>query len=271
MTLNIPSLIRLSIHVNALFPLAGAAIACWGLVIVRRLLPSLFVGRYAPNVAILALLAACAWMTTTYPWQSFRDDGAISFAARGRSLIEMPRVSLNWQRCDELQQSTGSDRILALNGYRAMVPCYFSPLLTRGKIIHTYQSDVARNFRNIALGTADTAEATLRSLGVKLFYVQKQNCDFWLNGFSDLFQGTELEKRFALHSETPNYWLLTWKDGGQSLSPEAESGISALRTRSKEIYRQAYGIEPFEVVKHRLSPNGQRADLTVLDQLMTCH
>ncbi|PIT01841.1 hypothetical protein TSA1_14450 [Bradyrhizobium nitroreducens] len=270
MTLNIPSLIRLSIHVNALFPLAAAAIACWGLVIVRRLVPAIFAGRFAPNVAILALLAACAWMTIWFPWQSFRDDGAIAFAG-GRSLIQMPRVSLNWQRCDELQQSTGSDRILALNGYRAMVPCYFSPLLTRGKIIHTYQSDVARNFKNIALGTADTAEATLRSLGVKLFYVQKQNCDFWLNGFSDVFQSAELEKRFALHSETPNYWLLTWRDGGQPLSPEAEAGISALRTRSKDIYRQAYGIEPFEVVKHRLSPNGQRADITALDQLMTCH
>jgi len=30
-----------------------------------------------------------------------------------------------------------------------MVPCYFSPLLTRGKVIHTYQSDVARDFRKI--------------------------------------------------------------------------------------------------------------------------
>ncbi|MFB6450557.1 hypothetical protein [Bradyrhizobium tunisiense] len=271
MTLNIPSLIRLSIHVNALFPLAAVAIACWALIIVRWLIPAVFVGRFAPNVAILALLAACCWMTISYPWQSFRDDGAIAFAGGGRSLIQMPRVSLNWQRCDELQQSTGSERILALNGYRAMVPCYFSPLLTRGKIIHTYQSDVARDFRKIALGTADTAEAALRALGVKLFYVQKQNCDFWLNGFSDLFQSAELVKRFALHSETPDYWLLTWRDGEQALAPQAEAGVSALRTRSKEIYRQAYGIEPFEVVKHRLSPNGQRADIKALDQLMTCH
>ncbi|WP_454646525.1 hypothetical protein [Bradyrhizobium liaoningense] len=270
MTMNIPSLIRLSIHVSALFPLATAAIACWALVIVRRLVPALFVGRFTPGVAILALLVACAWTSILFPWQSFKDDQAIAFA-RGRPLDQMPRVSLNWQRCDELQQATGSDRILPLNGYRAMVPCYFSPLLTRGKIIHTYESDVARDFRKIALGTADTAEATLRSLGVKLFYVQKQNCDFWLNGFSDLFQRAELEKRFALHSETPNYWLLTWRDGGQALNPQVEAGISELRTRSKDIYREAYGIEPFEVVKHRLPPNGQRADIAVLDQLFTCH
>ena len=270
MTLNIPSLIRLSIHVNALFPLATVAIACWGLAIVRRLVPALFVGRFAPNVAILALLVACAWTTISFPWQSFRDDGAIAFA-NGRPLDKMPRVSLNWQRCDELQQSTGSDRILPLNGYRAMVPCYFSPLLTRGKIIHTYESDVARDFSKIALGSADTAEAALRSLGVKLFYVQKQNCDFWLNGFSDLFQSTELNRRFALHSETPNYWMLTWRDGDQALSPQVEADISALRTRSKDIYREAYGIEPFEVVKHRLPPNVQRADITVLEQLSTCH
>lgn len=270
MTLNIPSLIRLSIHVNALFPLATVAIACWGLVIVHRLAPALFAGRLTPNIAILALLVACAWTTILYPWQSFRDDQAIAFAS-GRALDQMPHVSLNWQRCDELQQSTGSDRILPLNGYRAMVPCYFSPLLTRGKIIHTYESDVARDFKKIALGTADTAEAALRSLGVKLFYVQKQNCDFWLNGFSDLFQSAELERRFALHSETPNYWLLTWRDGGQALSPQVAAGVSELRTRSKDIYREAYGIEPFEVVKHRLPPNGQRADITVLDQLFTCH
>jgi len=270
MTLNIPSLIRLSIHVNALFPLATAGIACWGLVLLRRFGFAWFSGRLAPSAVLLALLAVTAWMTITYPWQTFRDDQAIAFV-KGRPLDQMPRVNQNWRRCDELQQSTGADRILALNGYRAMVPCYFSPLLTRGKVIHTYESDVARDFRKIALGTADTAEAALRSLGVKLFYVQKQNCDFWLNGFSDLFQSAELEKRFALYSETPNYWLLTWKDGGQTLSPEAEAGISALRTRSKAIYRQAYGIEPFEVVKHRLSPNGQRADVTALDQLMTCH
>lgn len=269
MTLNIPSLIRLSIHVNALFPLATAGIACWGVVFVRRLAPGWFVGRFAPGVAVLALLIACTWTTVSYPWQSFKDDGAIAFV-KGRPLHQMPRVSLNWQRCDELQQTTGSDRILALNGYRAMVPCYFSPLLTRGKVIHTYQSDVARDFKKIALGTADTAEATLRSLGVKLFYIQKQNCDFWLNGFSDLFQKAELEKRFAAHGETSDYWLLTWKDGGQTLSPQVESGISALRTRSKEIYQQAYGTEPFEVMKHRLPPSGKRADLAILDQVFTC-
>ncbi|MCJ9699810.1 MULTISPECIES: hypothetical protein [unclassified Bradyrhizobium] len=270
MTLNIPSLIRLSIHVNALFPLATAGIACWGLVLLRRFGLAWFSGRLTPSAVLVALLAVSAWMTTTYPWQTFRDDQAIAFV-QGRPLEQMPRVSQNWRRCDELQQSTGANRILALNGYRAMVPCYFSPLLTRGKVIHTYESDVARDFRKIALGTADTAEAALRSLDVKLFYVQKQNCDFWLNGFSDLFQSAELEKRFALHSETPNYWLLTWKDGGQTLSPEAEAGVSALRARSKAIYRQAYGIEPFEVVKHRLSPTGQRADVTALDQLTTCH
>lgn len=269
MTLKIPSLIRLSIHVNALFPLAAAAIACWGLVIVRRLAPTWFAGRFAPGVALLALLIACTQTTIWYPWQSFRDDGAIAFAA-GRPLRQMPRVSLDWQRCDELQQSTGSDRILALNGYRSMVPCYFSPLLTRGKIIHTYQSDVARDFRKIALGTADTAEATLRSLGVKLFYVQKQNCDFWLNGFSDLFEESELEKRFAVHSETPNYWMLTWKDGDQTPSPRVDAGISALRTRSKEIYREAYDTAPFEVMKYRTAPSGKRADLAVLDRLFMC-
>ncbi|MCK1733677.1 hypothetical protein IVA79_06800 [Bradyrhizobium sp. 138] len=270
MTLNIPSLIRLSIHVNALFPLATAGIACWGLVLLRRFGLAWFSGRLAPSAVLVALLATCAWMTTTYPWQTFRDDRAIAFV-QGRPLDQMPRVSQNWQRCDELQQSTGADRILALNGYRAMVPCYFSPLLTRGKVIHTYESDVARDFRKIALGTADTAEAALRALGVKLFYVQKQNCDFWLNGFSDLFRGAELEKRFALHSETPNYWMLTWRDGDQTLSPQVEAGISALRTRSKEIYQEAYGIEPFEVVKHRSVPNGKRADIKALDQVFTCH
>ncbi|MBR0782603.1 hypothetical protein [Bradyrhizobium iriomotense] len=269
MTLNIPSLIRLSIHVNALFPLAAAGIGCWGLVLVRQFRPSWFAGRYAPDVALLALLTACAWMTVSYPWQSFRNDKAMAFV-QGRPLDRMPRVSLNWQRCDELQQATGSDRVLALNGYRAMVPCYFSLLLTRGKIVHTYQSDVARDFAKIALGTADTAEATLRSLGVNLFYVQKQNCDFWLNGFSDLFQPAELGRRFTVRSETPNYWMLTWKNGSQALDPEAETGISALRTRSKDIYREAYGVEPFEVVKHRSPPSGKRADVNALDKLFTC-
>lgn len=270
LTLNYPSLVRLSIHVSALFPLVTAAIACWGLVLARQFRPDWFAGRFAPHAALAVLFVACAKTTVTFPWKNFRYDAAIDFV-QGRALVQMPRVSWDWQRCDELQQSTGSDRILALNGYRAMVPCYFSPLLTRGKMIHTYESDVARDFGKIALGTADSAEATLRSLGVNLFYVQKRNCDFWLTGFSDLFQKEELEQRFALRRETPDYWVLTWKDGNQALSPQAAAGISTLRTRSKEIYREAYGTEPFEVVKHRSAPSGKRADVPVLDQLFTCH
>ncbi|WP_456618192.1 hypothetical protein [Bradyrhizobium sp. P5_C12] len=269
MTLNIPSLIRLSIHVNALFPLTAVAIACWGVVLVRRWAPAWFAGRFAPNAALLALLIACAWTTSWFPLRSLKHNEALAFVA-GRSLEQMPHVTPTWQRCLELQRSTGFDRILALNGYRAMVPCYFSPLLTRGKIIHTYESDVARNFKEIALGSADTAEAALRSLGVKLFYVQKQNCDFWLNGFSDLFQKTELEKRFGAHSETPDYWIVTWKDDDQTLSPEVVTGISALRTKSKEIYQQAYGTEPFEVMKHRSPPGGRRADPAILDRVFAC-
>jgi len=269
-TLQIPSLMRLSFHVKALIPVASVAVAFGGLTVASRLAPSCFTGRLAPHIAVLTLFLVCAWAIRAYPWRSFSADGAMLFV-EGRPLDQMPRVSADWRRCDELQQSTGSDRILALNGYRAMVPCYFSPLLTRGKVIHTYQSDVARDFRMIALGTADTAEAALRSLGVKLFYVQKQNCDFWLNGFSDLFQKAELERRFAVHSETPHYWLLTWKDGDQTLSPQVEAGISALRTRSKDIYREAYGTEPFEVVKHRSTLAGKRGDITALAQLSTCH
>ncbi|AWM04756.1 hypothetical protein [Bradyrhizobium amphicarpaeae] len=269
MTLNIPSLVRLSVHASALFPLATVAIACWALLLVRRLTRIWFAGRHAPHVAVLALLIACAWTTRSYPWQTFRNDGTIAFVT-GRPLRQMPRVSLDWHRCDELQQLTGSERILPLNGYRAMVPCYFSPLLTRGKIIHTYQSDVARDFRRIAAGDADTAEATLRALGVNLFYVQKGNCDFWLNGFSDLFQKDELAKRFAVRTETPDYWLLTWKNGEQPMGPDAEADISMLRTRSKEIYREAYGVEPFEVVKHGLSSERMVLHPGSLDQLSEC-
>ncbi|MBR1132695.1 hypothetical protein [Bradyrhizobium iriomotense] len=269
MTLNIPSLVRLSIHANALFPLATVAIACWGLLIVRRLTPIWFAGRYAPDVAVLALLMACGWATVSYPWRSFRDDGAIAFLT-GRPLRQMPRVEVDWQRCDVLQQSTGSDRILPLNGYRAMVPCYFSPLLTRGKVVHTYESDVARDFKKIALGTPDTAEAALRALKVNLFYVQKENCDFWLNGFSDLFQKDELAKRFTVRIETPDYWLLTWQNGDQPMSPDAETEISMLRARSKDIYRDAYGVEPFEAIKHRLPSSDKRRDLRLLEQLSKC-
>ncbi|QIP09144.1 hypothetical protein [Bradyrhizobium symbiodeficiens] len=269
LTLNIPSLMRLSVHINALFPLATVGMVCWGLVLVRRVKPAWFADRFAPPVAFVSLLVACAWATNAHPWKSFQNDEAITFV-QGAALDRMPNVKLNWQRCDELQQSTGSDRILALNGYRAMVPCYFSPLLTRGKIIHTYQSDVARDFRKIALGSADTAEATLRSLGVKFFYVQKQNCDFWLNGFSDLFERGELARRFTVYRDTAGYWILTWKNPDQALSPEIEAAISALRTRSKDIYREGYGTDPFEVMKHGSARRGERGNIAVLDQLFTC-
>ncbi|MFK4506677.1 hypothetical protein LPJ38_28760 [Bradyrhizobium daqingense] len=269
-TLQIPSLQRLSIHVNALIPVTIIAMAFWALTIAWRLAPTWFSGRVAPHIAVLSLLMMSASVVHAVPWRSFQADGTLLFV-NGRPLDQMPRVTVNWKRCDDLQQSTDSDRVLALNGYRAMVPCYFSSLLTRGKIIHTYQSDVARNFTKIALGDAGTAEATLRSLGVKLFYVQKDNCDFWLNGFSDLFQKEELARRFAIHRETPEYWILTWKHNDQSLSPAAANGISALRTRSKEIYQEAYGVDPFEVVKHRLPPDGRRGDLNILEKLFRCY
>ncbi|MDH2351743.1 hypothetical protein QCM80_13865 [Bradyrhizobium sp. SSUT112] len=268
-TLQIPSLMRLSIHINALIPIATIAIAFSGLIMARRLVPAWFSGRAAPYIAVLAVFMVCVSAVHTVLWSRFVDDGTMLFV-RGRPLHQMPRVDVDWRRCDELQQLTGSDRILALNGYRAMVPCYFSSLLTRGKIIHTYESDVARDFKRIALGTADTAEATLRSLGVKLFYVQKGNCDFWLNGFSDLFQKDELAKRFAVYRETSDYWILTWRNGDEPLGAEAETGIAALRTRSKEIYQEAYGVEPFEVVKHHLPPDGKHGDINALAQLSKC-
>ncbi len=50
----------------------------------------------------------------------------------------MPSVTQNWQAAYQLQQSTGSDRILALNGYRAMVPCYFSPCSRAARSSSTY-------------------------------------------------------------------------------------------------------------------------------------
>lgn len=269
-TLQIPSLQRLSIHVNALVPVATIAMAFWALTIAWRRAPTWFAGRAAPHVAGLGLVIVCVSVVHTIPWRSFQADSTLLFV-KGRPLDQMPRVNVDWKRCDELQQSTDSDRVLALNGYRAMVPCYFSSLLTRGKIIHTYESDVARNFKKVALGDADTAEATLRSLGVSMFYVEKDNCDFWLNGFSDLFQKDELTRRFAVHRETSDYWILTWKHGDQPLSPQTATGISALRTRSKDIYREAYGVEPFEAVKHRLPPDGRRGDLAILEKLSRCY
>lgn len=269
-SLQIPSLIRLSIHVSALIPVATIAIVFWGLTIVRPLVPNWYRGRTAPHVSVLALAMVCAAAVHNTSWRGF-DGADTKLFLQGRPLDQMPRVSLDWQRCDELQQSTGSDRILALNGYRAMVPCYFSSLLTRGKIIHTYESDVARDFKRIALGSADTAETALRSLGVKLFYVEKGNCDFWLNGFSDLFEKDELTRRFALYRQTPNYWIVTWKNDGQPLSAETETGISAQRTRSKEMYRLAYGgVDPFDAIKHHQPLAGQRGDLENLDRLPQC-
>jgi hypothetical protein len=268
LALNIPSLERLSAHLTALLPLTIVAIALWALAILSRWTPTSFSGRTAPHLLGWGLLIICAWTIHLYPVQSAKDSSSIEFA-RGRALAKLPHNAWNWARCDELQQVNGRDRILPLNGYRAMVPCYFSPLLTRGKVIHTYESDVARDFRKIALGDADSAELDLRSLGVNLFYVQKRNCDFWLNGFAELFGSDQLKRRFSIYRETPDYWILTWK-GDQRLSPNAATSISGLIERSRAIYREAYGIEPFEAIKHHLRSYRATGHLHALDQLVTC-
>jgi hypothetical protein len=189
---------------------------------------------------------------------------------KGGPLTKMPRVAWNWERCLDLQQSTGLDRILPLNGYRALVPCYFSPLLTRGKVIHTYESDVARNFRKIALGDANTAETTLRLLGITRFYVQKENCDFWVTGFSELFRPSELKERFAVYRESADYWILTWKRDAEPLSDRTAADISQLITRSREIYREGYGIEPIERLKHPLTFYDRKGNIRALEQLFKC-
>lgn len=268
LALNIPSLERLSVHLTALLPLAIVAIALWGLAILSRWTPTSFFGRTAPDVLGWALLIICAWTIYLYPVQSAKDSSAIEFA-KGRALAKLPHNTWNWSRCDDLQQVNGQDRILPLNGYRAMVPCYFSPLLTRGKVIHTYESDVARDFRKIALGDADSAELDLRSLGVDLFYVEKRNCDFWLNGFAELFGNDQLKRRFSIYRETPDYWVLTWKRD-QELSPATATSISGLIDRSRAIYREAYGLEPFEAIKRHLSSYRAIGDLHALDRLATC-
>jgi hypothetical protein len=265
--LAIPSLERLSDHISALLPMVVIGGALWAFVSLRYLIPRLNGG--SPHIVMLCT-TAIALTTAYYPTKWARAKVTVYFW-QGHPLRTLPDAGgWNWRRCEELQQSTANARIVPLNAWRAMVPCYFSAALPRGKIVHPYESDVARDFRRVALSSPDVAESTYRSLGINIFYVEKGNCDFWATSFGPLFRRDELARRFALQGETPTYWLLTWRERGRGIPVTTVDQIVAMIELAKEIYQDAYGLAPFDRF-FATAPRPTRApSLSALDRLGGC-
>jgi hypothetical protein len=255
-----PHLGRLDPHIWALVPLALVGGIQWCAALFKKGTPSVL----SLALAVASLVAAVMW-----PVSAARHAPIDGFL-RGDALLSPPdtdrRIS---RRCIELQAATGNERILPVNAWRAMVPCYFSPVLSRGKIVHTYESDVARDLRLNTLSDAGTAEQNYRRLGVNLFYIQKGNCDVWLNGFGPLFSRDEMRQRLGMHSEAASHWLLTWRTDGKALGDETLDSIQKLIERSRSIYREAYEIAPFErFTNDRLPQRPPR--FSGLERLLTC-
>lgn len=135
-----------------------------------------------------------------------------------------------FERCEEIARSVPANaRVLFLNGYTAMAYCNNAVLLPRTMIVSPHASDFARDIATSAFADADTVERTLRGLNINTFLVLKGDFEFWTSGLSAPFRPGELERRFDLLTETPSFYVLTWRGGGKAIPRDILAAITELR------------------------------------------
>ena len=124
----------------------------------------------------------------------------------------------DFQRCLEIASAVPGDApVLALNAYQDIVPCHNSPLLPRNKLVHHYQSQLARHYRDVLAESPQNAYATFKRLRIDHFYVQKENFNFYGPGHTEAFDAEHLQKNFDVEYEGDSFYLLTWR--GRGLRP----------------------------------------------------
>jgi hypothetical protein len=135
-----------------------------------------------------------------------------------------------FERCEEIRRSAPADaRVLLLNAYTAMAYCNNAVLLPRTMLVLPHASDFARDLATSAFADADTVERTLHEMKIDYFMVLKGDFEFWASGLSAPFRPGELERRFDLLTETPSFYVLTWRGGGRPIPAEALAAITELR------------------------------------------
>lgn len=155
---------------------------------------------------------------------------ASTLGLQGRA-VGLTNPMAKFERCDEIARSVPADaRVLFLNAYTAMAYCNNAVLLPRTMIVTPHASDFARDLATSAFADADTVEQTLRRLHTDYFLVLKGDFEFWASGLSAPFRPGELERRFDLLTETPSFYVLTWRGGGRAIPAEALAAIAERRS-----------------------------------------
>ena len=118
-----------------------------------------------------------------------------------------------------LNKVPGLAPVLNLNGFAAVEPCLFSPLLPRDKIVHHYESVTITEpyYLTLMYGEPETAYAVYRKLGINHFYIRKNDLLFVNLGYSLALIPQNLEQYFDVYAESNDFYVLTWR--GQGLYP----------------------------------------------------
>lgn len=131
----------------------------------------------------------------------------------------------------------GPAQVLNLNGFGAIEPCLFSPLLPQDKIVHHYESitNTGPYYRDLMFGEPQTAYKLYRQLGINYFYVRKNDWYFVNLGYSRALEPQNLEQYFDVFAETDDFYILTWRgEGLYPVSSQLAQEISTWYDRSKD-------------------------------------
>ena len=120
--------------------------------------------------------------------------------------------------CLEIEQLVpGDKKVLNLNGFAAVEPCLFSPLLPRDKIVHHYETVAVTGsyFHELMYGEPEVAYSLFRRLGINYFYLRKNDTLFLPFGYSNALRPELLKNNFEISGETKDFYILTWRGSGK--------------------------------------------------------
>ncbi|NMC57966.1 MAG: hypothetical protein GYA51_01015 [Candidatus Methanofastidiosa archaeon] len=140
--------------------------------------------------------------------------------------------------CLEIQHLVpGEKKVLNLNGFAAVEPCLFSPLLPRDKIVHHYETVAITGpyFHELMYGEPEIAYSLYKRLGINYFYVRKYDTLFMPFGYSNALNPKLLTKNFEVFGETKDFYILTWHGNGKyPISEELSKKIEFWYNESKD-------------------------------------
>ena len=160
--------------------------------------------------------------------------------------------------CLAIQEAVpGAAQVLNLNGFAAVEPCLFSPLLPRDKIVHHYESVTitAPYYETLMFGDPETVYPMYRDLGIDYFYIRRGDTWYVNLGYSVALQPENLGKYFDVYTQRQDFIILTWR--GEGLYPVSQGMEAQLQAwYDASLSRQfvwAKGLQALEE-RHLLSP-----------------